>query len=73
MLDKEKYNDYTLGIKRSSSSREAENPRGRTKFNAYRVDKTKKSGAVYKIINGKRIINFKRKPTNIFTSTLGYL
>jgi|TARA_R110002126_G_scaffold211517_1_gene358097 hypothetical protein len=57
MLDKEKYNDYTLGIKRSSSSREAENPRGRTKFNGYFVDKTKQAGLVYVWVNGKKFVS----------------
>tara|TARA_R110000824_G_scaffold401281_1_gene611534 strand:- start:85 stop:264 length:180 start_codon:yes stop_codon:yes gene_type:complete len=59
MLDKETYNDYTLGIARSPMCKESDNPKGTTKFNGYRVDKTKKAGILYMWVNGKRFV----KPT----------
>jgi|TARA_R110000824_G_scaffold305025_1_gene492840 hypothetical protein len=54
MLDKETYN--ILKIDRSPSSKEADNPRGRTRFNAYQVDKNKKNGNVYIEVNGQMLL-----------------
>jgi hypothetical protein len=60
MLSKEKYNDYPLHIVRSPACREADNPRGSTRYNAYKVDKEKKSGKVFMIINGHKFISPKQ-------------
>jgi|TARA_R100000093_G_scaffold71123_1_gene45988 hypothetical protein len=55
-MNTKKYNDYPLHIVRSPICREADNPRGRTVYNAHYVDKTKKNGSVYIKVNGQMLL-----------------